>query len=420
MLGKQSSLRATKKSAAIQGVVLVALDCFVALLFAVTVLSGSASASEIDLSGFVGVETRIFTQNPRHDGQKTGTNASVIFNPEFRYKTEDRKHQFAFIPFYREDSQDHERSHFDVREAYWLWLGDDVEVLTGINKVFWGVAESRHLVNIINQIDAVEDLDGEDYLGQPMINIASQRDWGRIEGYILPGFRERTFPGTEGRFRAALPVDTDNAQYESGAEEKHVDFAARYSHYFGDWDVGLSYFYGTDREPVLAANANNTRLVPTYNLINQVGADIQYTTDAWLWKFEGIAREGQGDTFTAAVGGFEYTFYQVYDDAWDLGILAEYQYDGRDFEAPATTQNEDIFLGARLALNDIQDTELLAGLSFDKDTGETFYNLEAQRRIGSNYELELRARFFEGSEPGEGTFALENDDYIQVRFSRYF
>ncbi len=383
----------------------------------------SANASDlgpINVSGFMGLETRLFTDNPKHTGQETGANMSVIFNPEFRYRTADRAHQFSFIPFYRQDAQDSERSHFDVREAYWLWIGDEWEVLTGVNKVFWGVAESRHLVNIINQTDAVEDLDGEDYLGQPMVNIATQQNWGRIEAFILPGFRERTFPGTDGRFRGPVPVDTDNAQFESGADEKHVDLAARYSHYFGDWDVGLSYFYGTDREPVLTPNASAMRLIPTYNLINQVGVDIQYTNDAWLWKFEGIVREGQGETFGAAVGGLEYTFYQIFDSNGDVGVLAEYQYDNRDSDAPVIAQDKDIFAGVRWALNDIQDTSMLAGASVDTDTHEVFYNLEAQRRLGDNYEIELRARFFSGSDPGEDAFAFEKDDYIQLRLSRYF
>ena len=380
----------------------------------------AAELGPVDVNGFVGVETRVFTQEPRYADQDSGAEASLIFNPEFRYRTEDRAHQFSFIPFYRQDSRDEARSHFDIREAYWLWLGDEWEVLTGINKVFWGVAESRHLVNIINQIDAVEDLDGEDYLGQPMVNIATQQDWGRLDFYALPGFRERTFPGSDGRFRAPIPVDTDNAQYESGADEKHVDFAARYSHYFGDWDVGLSYFTGTDREPVFMPNSTGTRLIPVYNQINQFGTDIQYTSGAWLWKFEGIAREGQGDTFTAAVGGFEYTFFQIFDEAWDLGVLAEYQYDNRDADAPQTTQDEDIFVGMRLALNDIKDTDILAGFSIDHDTGEQFYNVEASRRLGTNYELELRARFFAGAEPGDDTYFVEKDDYIQLRLARYF
>jgi len=380
----------------------------------------AAELGPVDVSGFVGLETRFFTESAQHAGQDNDIQASVIFNPEFRYRTEDRNHQFSFIPFYREDSKDHERSHFDVREAYWLWVGDEWEVLTGVNKVFWGVAESRHLVNIINQSDGVEDLDGEDYLGQPMVNIATQQDWGRVDLFVLPGFRERTFPGEEGRFRSAVLVDTDNAMYQSGAKEKHIDFAARYSHYFGSWDVGLSYFNGTDREPVLALNNAGTKLVPTYNLINQGGVDVQYTTDAWLWKFEGIVREGQGDTFVASVGGFEYTFYQIFEKDWDLGVLMEYQYDGRDSDAPATGADGDVFAGLRLALNDIQDTSLLAGFSVDHDTGEQFYNLEAERRLADDYSLELRARFFAGADAGDFSSAIQQDDYIQLRLARYF
>ncbi len=381
----------------------------------------AGNLDDIDLSGFIGTETRFFTQNPAHSGQKSGAlEGSVIFQPEFRYKSESRNHQFSFIPFARVDSRDSERSHIDIREAYWLWLGNDIDVLVGLNKVFWGVAESRHLVNIINQTDAVEDIDGEDYLGQPMINITTQQDWGRLGIYALPYFRERTFSGIDGRFRGALVVDTDKARYESGAKEHHIDFALRYSHYFGNWDVGLSAFHGTDREPVLSVNDTGTGLIPTYNLINQGGLDLQYTQDGWLWKFEGLIREGQGDTFTAAVGGFEYTFYQINDDAWDLGVLAEYQYDGRDHNAPSTIADRDVFVGARLALNDIQDTSILAGMSFDTQTHEQFYNFEAERRIGENYSLEIRARFLSGSDIGDDTYPLSRDDYIQLRFSRFF
>lgn len=374
----------------------------------------------LDISGYTALEGRYFTQSPQHLGQESNPELSLVFNPEFRFRTQDRNHQLSFNPFYRIDSRDDARSHFDIREAYWLWIGDDWEILTGLNKVFWGVAESRHLVNVINQIDAIEDIDGEDFLGQPMINFATQRDWGRLDFYVLPGFRERTFPGTSGRLRAALPVDTDNPQYESSHEQKHIDFASRYSHYFGDWDVGASYFYGTSREPVLLINSQQSKLIPRYDLIHQLGLDLQYTTDAWLWKLEAIARKGQGKTFGAAVGGFEYSFYQIQDTDWDLGVLAEYQYDNRDFQAPATSADQDIFSGLRLALNDIHDSEILAGFSYDFDTREIFTNIEAQRRLGNHYELELRARFITNSSPGEDLSAFSKDDYIQLRLSRYF
>ena len=42
----------------------------------------------------------------------------------------------------------------------------------GLRKVYWGVTESQHLVDVINQTEGVENLDGEDKLGQPMLNLA--------------------------------------------------------------------------------------------------------------------------------------------------------------------------------------------------------------------------------------------------------
>ena len=75
--------------------------------------------------------------------------------------------------------------------------------------------ESRHRVDYINQTDGVEDVDGEDKLGQPMLNLGLQRDWGDLNFFYLPYFRERTFPGTKGRLRAPLVVDTDRARYEA-------------------------------------------------------------------------------------------------------------------------------------------------------------------------------------------------------------
>ncbi len=183
--------------------------------------------------------------------------------------------------------------------------------------MFWGVTESRHLVDVINQTDLVEDIDQEDKLGQPMINFNLQRDFGRFELYLLPWFRERTFPGPNGRFRAPLPVDDGRPNYESSAEQSHLDFAFRYSHYIGNVDIGAYVFEGTSREPRFSIAPEGDRLLPVYDQMTQVGVDLQYTRDAWLWKFEAIGRDTRSDSFLAAVGGFEYTFYGVRDSAAD-------------------------------------------------------------------------------------------------------
>jgi len=89
-----------------------------------------------------------------------------------------------------------------------------------------------------------------------MVHLGLIQDWGLLDLYVLPGFRERTYPGVDGRLRTPLVVDTDQAIYESSAEDKHIDYAARWSHTLGLWDIGVSYFDGTSRDPDLIIGAN--------------------------------------------------------------------------------------------------------------------------------------------------------------------
>jgi hypothetical protein len=377
-------------------------------------------AGETSLSGLAAVEFRGFVDDPQFAGQLHGIQPSLLLSSELRYRTANRKNYFGIVPFLRVDGRDDERTHFDLREAYWRRIGKDWELLAGVNRVFWGVTESRHLVDVINQTDFVEDIDNEDKLGQPMINFSWQRNWGRLDAFALLGFRERTFPGVDGRLRPALVVDTDAARFESGAGDQRLDYALRYSHYFGDWDVGAYVFHGTGREPRLVPDLEADRLIPHYDVIRQFGVDLQYTRNAWLWKLETMVREGHGDSFAAAVGGFEYTLYQIGNGAADLGLLAEYLYDDRDANAPPTAFDDDIFVGSRLALNDTQNTEMLIGVVVDANDGSIAGRLEAERRIGQHLKLEIEGRFFTNSEPGNTLDIFRQDSFVAVRLSFFF
>lgn len=379
-----------------------------------------AFAENWSYAGSVGAESRWFVNSPQFPGQMSGLQNTFLATPELRYRSDDRRNLVRIVPNIRIDSRDRERNLFDLTEFSWTWVGDEWETVLGINKVFWGVTESRHLVDIVNQTDAAEDIDGEEKLGQPMFKLSSQRDWGRISVFLLTGFRERTFPGREGRLRTPFAVDTDNAEYESGAEEMHLDVALRYSHYIGDWDVGAYVFHGTDREPVLRLDADGNGFMPVYNQITQIGTDLQLTYEAWLLKFEGIVRSGQGDTFAATVAGFEYTYYQIADSVADLGLLLEYLYDGREDNAPPVLFQNDIFAGARLSMNDTQDTSILLGGIVDVEDQSTSFSVEAERRIGDSWKLELESRWFFNAATDNLLRFIEDDDFVMLRLRRYF
>ena len=384
-------------------------------------LGAQAAAPEFDLRGAAGFEGRGFAEDGVARGQGSG-DVSLRLAPEFHATLSDGKAHAVFSPWYRQDSGDPSRSHFDLRELAFEYASDTWEARLGVRRVFWGVAESNHLVDVINQTDAIENPDQEDKLGQPMLNLALIRRWGTLDAYVLPWFRERTFPGRHGRLRTNLVVDPRLTRYESPAAEHHVDFALRYTFSGDGFDVGLSQFRGTSREPLLVAarTPNGTRrLAAEYRQIDQTGLDAQFTWNSWLFKLEALHRTGMGPGYAALVGGFEYTQVGVAGSGCDLGWLLELHWDQRGKEA-ATVFNHDVFGGLRLALNDAAGTSILAGVVVDVGDGGVFGNVEAERRFGDRWKAELQLRVFAASASRDVLQAVDRDTYLGLALDRYF
>ncbi|MEX2481945.1 MAG: hypothetical protein WD928_13900 [Gammaproteobacteria bacterium] len=391
-------------------------------VFAAMNFATPAAALELDFSGSIGIESRLFFQSPRFASQSDAS-GSFAFQPEFYAAWADGYQSLLFIPFLRLDQNDARRTHADIRELSYIYASNAFELRAGVRKVFWGVAESNHLIDIINQVDFVENIDLEDRLGQPMVNLALIQDWGTLDFFVLPGFRERTFPGRRGRFQGPLRISTSAVDYESAAGDKHVDFAARYSNYFGPFDVGIAHFWGTSRDPRFVfevSPAGEPILAPFYDIIHQTSIDLQATLANWLLKFEGYRRQGFGDeTYVAAIGGFEYTFVGVFGSAADIGALAEYHFDERGRRTP-TPFNNDLFVGTRVAMNDIADSQLLGGIISDLDGTGHLLNIEASRRLGNHWKVELELRMFLDVAPNDSLRPFHRDSLVQLEILRYF
>ncbi len=384
----------------------------------------SAVGQAIEISGNIASELRYFPEEPVFFGASRfdrGSSLSLSFAPEIYHEWNEGERSIIFSPFLRWDESDSERTHRDIRELNMLLVQGDWEWRLGLGRVFWGVTESQHLVDVINQTDSVENIDGEDKLGQPMIQASWSQNWGVLDLFILPGFRERTYAGERGRLRAPLVVDTDNPVYESKSKDRHVDYAVRWSHTLGVWDVGLSNFYGTSRTPEL--RQRGYKLIPHYNLINQTGLDLQATLDEWILKLESIYRIDQQNNgnknYAALVGGFEYTFVGAFETDADVGWLVEYHYDDRSLDATTPFQN-DLFTAVRVALNDAESSELLAGAFVDLDYGGYSLRLEANRRLGDRWKLSLEYQGFNNIDPDDVLYTQRQDDYLQAELSWFF
>ncbi|WP_108807718.1 hypothetical protein [Aquimarina spinulae] len=369
---------------------------------------------ELELEG----EYRYFYDNALFEDQEDHF-PSLAIRPEYKAEWNAGYESINFKGFFRLDVDD-ERTHWDIRELYYQKAKKNWEFNLGLKKVYWGVAESNHLVDIINQTDAVETFDGEEKLGQPMAQFTwITEKFGTFDFFYLPYHRKRTFSGKKGRLRFPVVIDKDDLNYESSAKEWRQDVAIRWKHYFDIFDIGISHFYGTGREPLFVFDTTGN-INAFYPVIHQTGLDLQITHDAFLWKLESIYRHADAQNFFAMVAGLEYTFSNIDGNGLDIGVLGEYLYDERDELALNALQN-DVFFGSRIAFNDTQDTSILIGGITDLESSTTIFSLEASRRFGSSWTAAIEARIF--NEIDDSELILSNfreDSFFRISISKYF
>ncbi len=393
----------------------VLAGAFVAMLIVLSELGAQDDQVYQNFKTRVDADFRWFWDDGLYSGQENSY-LSFAIQPEYIREWNDGKYSLKATGFFRYDQRDHRRTHWDIRELYWQVVMESAELSIGAKKVYWGVTESAHLVDIINQTDVVESFDGEQKLGQPMVHFSYLTNAGTLNFFLLPYFRKQEFPGRKGRLRTPFILDGSSFEFESGAKEYRPDLAVRYSHYFGVFDIGISQFYGTGRDPIIA---DITTFRPVYGVISQTGLDLQATTGPVLWKVEIIKRFNDLQDMLATVAGIEYTFGNIGNSGIDVGVLGEYLYDDRDELAISGLQN-DLFFGSRIAFNDVQDTEILFGGIVDLEHSTRLYSVEANRRFGESWSLEVESRIFSKVDPEEFLYLLRQDSFLEFSVSKYF
>ncbi len=392
-------------------------------------------AEVVEITGRLSPETRLYSETAAYPGQRS--HASGLAAEMTLYMEDEDGRSITVTPFYRYDAGDPDRTHGDLREAFLLLYGDvgedEWELRLGVDRVFWGVVESRPLVDIVNQTDLVENPNEKTKMGQPMAHVTWSGDWGALELFALTGHRERTFPGRHGRLRAGLVVDHDLTSYESADEEWHLDLAARFTSSFGPVDIGLSVFDGTSREPTLlpALAGSEFVLAPFYEQITQFGLDTQITTGSWLLKLEAIHRAGaqnrrldrnlkyEEEDYAAVIAGAEYTINAVWDSDADLSLIGELARDGRGEWATNAFEN-DILLAARLGLNDEQSTEFTVSVLESLANSTRVLSAEFKRRLSENWSLHVESTAYFNVDETDVIYEVRRDSFIGVNLDYNF
>ena len=149
-----------------------------------------------------------------------------------------------------------------------------------------------------------------------------------------------------------------------------------------------------------------------------------------MFKLEAIQRAGTRNLFgkeedyVASVFGGEYTFYSMFGSAADLSLLGEWNYDGRGRNAtpsrsPNTLEN-DFFCAARLALNDVQSSEIVASILGDAERATRALAVALERRIADRWSVNLESIYLLSIDKADIHYETRRDSFIDLSLSYNF
>lgn len=386
------------------------LSAYIAFLAVIMAcLSVSQPSLAADIKGSVTTQWLHF---PDSEPENHSFGRSVTLELE-AYHRFDSNVEFVGDGILRMDDKDAGRRRLDAKEAYLKTTYADTDFFIGNRQVFWGKAESRNIVDVINQRDTAANTGQTEKIGASSLSaegFIADAEW---QVFYLPAFTEQTSHDPDAHPSAGLRSAAALFSRKDGKDAD--DFAARISSYSGNWDYALSGFYGTAREPLRSVTSAGL-LQPRYVLQRSVGLEGQYTSDEVLVKLEGLAGVQGSSDFSALVTGIEKTFYAVGSTKWDAGLISELQFDDRPQAA------DELFgvIGVRLTLNDTQDTSLLMLYSSDREHDQTLTSLEASRRLTDAVSLVVNASFFNARTPSSSFGMLSDDDQLSAQLKWFF
>ena len=308
-----------------------------------------------------------------------------------------------------------------------LYFNENSEIKIGKEKIFWGVAELKNLVDVINSFDSASG-EEKSKLGQSLISYSYINDnFGYIDLIYMPEFHNPTKVGEKGRLRLNLPTQNYNTVYEGGAGKKTPSWAVKWQNIIGDSDISFQFFRGTSRDgstlPII--EDGKLKYFAGFERITQLGSFLQKVHGPLIFKFEGIKRNGQKNSkyerenFYSYITGIEYVVTRIFNKMWDLNIFAEYSNDDRGSNSTDIFQN-DLFLGSRINLNDVDGTEINQALTIDLDGDGNTGSFEISTRFNDTIRIAADYNFYWSLKSTDTLYSFRRDNYLGIKITNYF
>lgn len=374
------------------------------------------AAQGASLRGSLGLDSLVFAEPPQFAGQADEyRNAAATLN----LTLSDRDYHLEL--FSRASANTEKAWSADLRQSTWNLRSDASDWQVGVLSQTWGVLEAWNPVDVINVRDLAEDFQGKAKLGQPGAMVSLNLDDTVLSLYALTYARGQRLGEGRDRLRS-LPAAVREEAFEDGRWAP--GFAARAAFKLGsDLELALSHYRGHAREPLLQplVDARGLRgFRATYAQIEQTTLQAQYVVGDSVLKSEVIHQRGTGERFWGGGVGAETTFSRVGASTADLTLYSEFYYDARSADAPVTPFQRDLFFGARLSLNDPQDSVLELRASHDLQWSSHLFELRASRRVFAStvFSAALLAPSQARRDPALNGYG--NDTYLKLGLAWYF
>ena len=348
-------------------------------------------ANEFEYKGNIGFESSY----AKHDiAGKRDTQNALRMELELKEKTSSG--QVVFNANAIVDQADKERRYVNVNDLYYKHEFENSDLLIGRNTRFWGAMEFYNHTDSFNTKDWRDNpFDYDAKIGAN--NIAYTQYFENSDLAIIAKVgQERQRVQDSKSVNNFLPANYDDkletqkdknrptvyVKYTGSAEEAQFDYAVIYQNGY-DEQRYLAPLGGS-----LHQNAYLVDKVMGYATL--VKGETIYKTELAYTK----ADDEKVSDYAQYSVGVEHTLYGIWGKL-DLGLLAEYyKYDARDSSKLGAKEfgnlfQDDVALGFRLTVNDSADSDVLGGISIDRDNQEKLIFVEYNTRLFDKYKLGL-------------------------------
>ncbi|MDD0852011.1 hypothetical protein HBN50_02835 [Halobacteriovorax sp. GB3] len=416
-----------------------------AILYFISLSSVASYKGELNL------ENRYFHKDDNKElSNELGNAVALKFSADYQGKNYFLKGSFLT----RFDLQDEKRRYLYIEDLFVDYdISNKIKLGAGYRIFNWRMMELFYPSDNVNSRNFDGDLESLEKKGELTFDLNYRKNDHQFSFYYFPLFEKAIFPSYESRLgegydltKYTLVTKDENRKGRKQASQ----YAIRYSGLIADTDFQLQYLRHIDRNtPVFGFS--DYQVVPVLNSlapidskdvrshfyeVNELSTSFTKEIGETLFKFIGVYRDYLSrrdilvlnenskfelyrpkDHYTQALGlekmlslerGHDVTFFMEWQKVFDRTSNALFQ--------------NDLGVGARYALNDIEGTEFYSFYLFDlSGRDEGILSLKAARRLNEWMRYEISYRYiYAGESDSFGLNLFKDDHYFTLNIKSYF